>query len=98
VIVRGNGLSLATLNGTVPLVGRGSLGLRLCGRRQGEDTDDTPSTRAPYLRYCQRAARSRPCIHYSTTSSARKRIDGGTARPSVLAVLAFKIVWNLTGS
>ena len=35
---------------------------------------------------------------YSMTSSARSRIDGGTARPSALAVLRFTTISNLTGS
>ena len=35
---------------------------------------------------------------YSITSVARSRIDGGTARPSALAVLRFKTISNLVGS
>ena len=35
---------------------------------------------------------------YSITSSARSRIDCGTVRPSVLAVLRFKIISYLTGN
>ena len=30
-------------------------------------------------------------IHHSITSSARNRIDGGTARPSVLAVVRLRV-------
>src|SRR6202795_3610748 len=40
----------------------------------------------------------RAASRYSITSSARSRIDGGTARPSALAVLAFKAITNLVGS
>src|SRR6202022_3815030 len=40
----------------------------------------------------------RAASRYSITSSARSRIDGGTARPSALAVLAFKAISNFTGS
>ena len=36
--------------------------------------------------------------HYSITSSARSRIDCGTVRPSVLAVLVFRVITNLIGS
>ena len=35
---------------------------------------------------------------YSITSSARTRIDGGTVRPSALAVLAFTAISNFTGT
>ena len=35
------------------------------------------------------------CAAYSITSSARSRIDGGTASPSAFAVLAFNTVSNL---
>jgi hypothetical protein len=35
---------------------------------------------------------------YSITSSARSRIDGGTARPSALAALRFTTISNLVGS
>ena len=40
----------------------------------------------------------RAASRYSITSSTRSRIDGGTARPTALAVLAFKAITNLTGS
>ena len=35
---------------------------------------------------------------YSITSSARSKIDGGTARPSALAVLRFMTIWNFVGN
>jgi len=35
---------------------------------------------------------------YSTTSSARNKIEGGTVRPSFLAVLAFTAISNFTGT
>src|SRR6266566_6300061 len=35
---------------------------------------------------------------YSITSSARSRIDGGTARPSALAVLRFTTISNFVGN
>src|SRR6516225_5702514 len=35
---------------------------------------------------------------HSMTSSARSRIDGGTVRPSALAVLAFTAISNFTGT
>ena len=35
---------------------------------------------------------------YSITSSARSRIDGGTARPSALAVLRFRTISNFVGN
>jgi hypothetical protein len=35
---------------------------------------------------------------HSITSSARNKIDGGTVRPSVLAVFAFKAISNFTGT
>src|SRR5262245_27729938 len=36
--------------------------------------------------------------HHSITSSARNKIDGGTVRPSALAVLAFTAISNFTGT
>src|SRR5262249_26114897 len=41
-----------------------------------------------------------PCdgARYSITSMARSRIDGGTSRPSALAVLRFTIISNFVGS
>jgi hypothetical protein len=56
-----------------------------------------------------RARRERPCRRtaekgdelasvHSITSSARSRIDGGTARPSAVAVLRFTIISNLVGN
>jgi len=35
---------------------------------------------------------------HSITSSARNKIDGGTVRPSALAVLAFTAISNFTGT
>jgi len=35
---------------------------------------------------------------HSITSSARTKIDGGTVRPSALAVLAFTAISNFTGT
>jgi hypothetical protein len=46
----------------------------------------------PAVRPVRRRAR------YSITSSARTRIDGGTARPSALAVLRFTIISNFVGN
>jgi hypothetical protein len=37
-------------------------------------------------------------LPYSITSVARSRMDGGTARPSVLAVLRFTAISNLVGN
>src|SRR6516165_3101225 len=36
--------------------------------------------------------------HYSTTSVVRSRIEGGTARPSALAVLRFRAISNFVGN
>ena len=59
-------------------------------------------------RVSERPCRQRPCRRaeprdefppvHSITSSARSKIDGGTARPSALAVLRFTIISNLVGN
>ena len=47
--------------------------------------------------HATRAVRRRPPV-YSITSSARSRIDGGTARPSAVAVLRFTTTSNFVGA
>jgi hypothetical protein len=42
------------------------------------------------------SARSKQCS-YSITSSARNKIEGGTVRPSTLAVLTFTAISYFTG-
>jgi hypothetical protein len=37
-------------------------------------------------------------LHSSITSSARSRVDGGTARPSAVAVLRFTAISNFVGN
>jgi hypothetical protein len=56
--------------------------------------------RARRERPCSRAAKQRDELAslHSITSSARRRIDCGSLRPSALAVLAFTIISNLTGT
>src|SRR5262249_13335389 len=51
-------------------------------------------------RPCRRAAEERDefALVHSITSSARSRIDGGTARPSALAVLRFTAISNFVGN
>ena len=56
--------------------------------------------RPRHQRPCRR--RAEPCDEippvHSITSSARTRIEDGTSRLSALAVLAFNVIVNLTGS
>src|SRR6516164_10395541 len=47
---------------------------------------------------CVHGGRVGARLFHSITSSARSRIDGGTARPSALAVLRFRTIWNLVGN
>jgi hypothetical protein len=47
---------------------------------------------------CQIRTLPHRTINYSITSSARSRIDGGTASPSALALLRFTATSNLVGS
>jgi hypothetical protein len=54
-------------------------------------------THPPFLDLSWRYRDEHPSPH-SITSSALSRIVCGTARPSALAVLAFKAIWNFTGS
>src|SRR6516165_10716880 len=44
---------------------------------------------------CVHGGRVGARLFHSITSSARSMIDGGTARPSALAVLRFRTIWNL---
>src|SRR5262249_54574673 len=57
--------------------------------------------RARCERPCRRAAEATEEYtppNHSITSSARSRIDGGTVRPSALAVLSFRTISNFVGS
>jgi hypothetical protein len=49
-------------------------------------------------RISKASAKSDNSNHHSITSSARSRIDGGTARPRALAVLRFTAISNFVGS
>ena len=64
-------------------------------RRNGADIVEPPVSARSCRDQKQMTWRLRA---YSITSSARTKIDGGTVRPSALAVLAFTTISNFTGT
>jgi hypothetical protein len=64
-------------------------------RRKGADIVEPPVSARSCRDQKQMTWRLRA---YSITSSARTKIDGGTVRPSALAVLAFTAISNFTGT
>ena len=92
---------LARLLQSLPKRPDASLKFRVVYRR-GRKYADAPyrllRTHCP--RPCRRAAEQGDELAalHSITSSARTKIDGGTVRPSALAVLAFTTISNFTGT
>src|SRR5262249_46000533 len=84
------------------LVERGYIGRRFArGSVYPYEADDGGALLRPRReRPCRRAAEERDDLaaFHSITSSARSRIDGGTARPSAFAVLRFTTISNFVGN